>query len=143
LRKTADFRIYLRHGASEIPDQVISQPYRGAEGCGMVPDRTQTGARAFMRRDAIVIKRQDNVATAIRDIPANKSAIVGIEDETLTLLVIQPIALGHKLALRPIKRGEDVLKYAAVIGRATQDIAAGEHVHVHNVESTRGRGDLA
>lgn len=96
-----------------------------------------------MRRDAIVIKRKDNVATAIRDIEKNKTATVGIEDETLMLQVTQTIPLGHKLALRPIRCGEDILKYAAVIGRATADIRAGEHVHVHNVESTRARGDLA
>lgn len=96
-----------------------------------------------MRRDAIVIKRQDNVATAIRDIEENKTATVGIEDETFTVRVIQPIPLGHKLALRRIRCGEDILKYAAVIGRATTDIRVGEHVHVHNVESTRARGDLA
>ncbi len=96
-----------------------------------------------MRRDAIVIKRQDNVATAIRDIEEGKTATVGIEDETLTVRVIQPIPLGHKLALRRIQSGEEILKYGAVIGRATKDIQVGEHVHVHNVESTRARGDLA
>jgi altronate dehydratase small subunit len=96
-----------------------------------------------MRRDAIVIKRQDNVATAIRDIEVNKTVTVGIEDETLTVRVTQPIPLGHKFALRRIPSGEDILKYGTVIGRATKDIQAGEHVHVHNVESTRARGDLA
>jgi altronate dehydratase small subunit len=96
-----------------------------------------------MRRDAIAIKRNDNVATAIRDIEANVTVTVGIEDETLTVPVLQPIPLGHKLALRRIQPGEDILKYGTVIGRATRGIEAGEHVHVHNVESTRGRGDLA
>ena len=96
-----------------------------------------------MRRDAIAIKRNDNVATAIRDIEAHATVTVGIEDETLTVQVSQPIPLGHKLALRRIQPGGDILKYGTVIGRATRGIEAGEHVHVHNVESTRGRGDLA
>jgi altronate dehydratase small subunit len=96
-----------------------------------------------MRRDAIAIKRQDNVATAIRDIPAGSAATVGIDEESIVARVSQEIPMGHKLALRAIQRGEDVLKYGTVIGRATQDIQPGEHVHVHNVESTRGRGDLA
>ena len=96
-----------------------------------------------MRRDALVIKRQDNVATAIRDIPAGKAAAVGIAEENMTVRVSQDIPLGHKLALRHIQSGEDILKYGTVIGRATRDILPGEHVHVHNVESTRGRGDLA
>lgn len=96
-----------------------------------------------MRRDAIAIKAKDNVATAIRDIEANRTATIGIEDEILTVTVSQPIPLGHKLALRRIRSGEDILKYGTAIGRATREIEVGEHVHVHNVESTRGRGDLA
>lgn len=96
-----------------------------------------------MRRDAIVIKRQDNVATAIRDIRAGKTAAVGVEEERMIVRASQDIPFGHKLALRPIQGGADIVKYGTVIGRATRDIQAGEHVHVHNVESTRGRGDLA
>ena len=96
-----------------------------------------------MRRDAIAIKPKDNVATAIRDIDVNRKATVGVEDEILTVTVTQPIPLGHKFALRRIRSGEDILKYGTVIGRATREIETGEHVHVHNVESTRGRGDLA
>jgi altronate dehydratase small subunit len=95
-----------------------------------------------MRRNAIVIKRQDNVATAIQDIPAGDSAAAGVEEESVNVKVVQEILLGHKLALRHIGKGEEILKYGTVIGLATQDIEPGEHVHVHNVESTRGRGDL-
>lgn len=94
-----------------------------------------------MRRNAIVIKRQDNVATAIGDIPAGNDALFGIDDESRSITVSQAIALGHKLALRHIDKGEEILKYGTVIGLATRDIEPGEHVHVHNVESTRGRGD--
>ena len=96
-----------------------------------------------MRRDAIAIKPRDNVATAIRDIEAHRAATVGVEDEILTVTVTQPIPLGHKFALRRIRSGEDILKYGTVIGRATREIEPGEHVHVHNVESTRARCDLA
>ncbi len=95
-----------------------------------------------MRRHALAIKKEDNVGTAIRDIAAGETAIVGVDDSSLSIPVLQAISLGHKLAVRPIRKGEDILKYGTVIGRATQDIKTGEHVHVHNVESTRGRGDL-
>jgi len=40
------------------------------------------------------------------------------------------------------KPGEPVIKYGSPIGLATVEIAEGQHVHVHNVASTRGRGDL-
>jgi len=40
---------------------------------------------------------------------------------------------GHKYAVRPIQKGENVIKYGNPIGHATQDIAPGDHVHTHNV----------
>jgi len=45
------------------------------------------------------------------------------------------LTLGHKLAARAIRAGEKILKYRVPIGSATQDIAAGEHVHLHNMKS--------
>ena len=95
-----------------------------------------------MQRDAIAIKAEDNVATAIRDLEIGHEAVVGLGEEILRIKLSQTVEFGHKLATRDIRRGLDVLKYAAVIGRATQDISKGQHVHVHNVESLRGRGDL-
>ena len=49
--------------------------------------------------------------------------------------VPQRLSLGHKLAARDIRAGEKILKYRSPIGSATQDIAAGEHVHLHNMKS--------
>ncbi|ROT96098.1 UxaA family hydrolase [Histidinibacterium lentulum] len=45
------------------------------------------------------------------------------------------LGLGHKIARAAIAKGERIVKYGAPIGRATEDIAAGAHVHVHNVAS--------
>ena len=42
---------------------------------------------------------------------------------------------GHKYALKPIKTGENVIKYGSPIGHATCDIKVGEHVHTHNVKT--------
>jgi altronate dehydratase small subunit len=95
-----------------------------------------------MKRDAIVISENDSVATALRDLAAGETAVVGIGLGTVSVVVAEPIAFGHKFALRAIARGENVLKYGEVIGRATADIAAGAHAHVQNIESLRGRGDL-
>ena len=95
-----------------------------------------------MKRDALIIKDRDNVATAIRDIPPGKKAVVGVDEETRIIHVPEKIPLGHKFAVKPIAGGEDVLKYNCIIGRATRDIKTGEHAHVHNMESLRGRGDL-
>ena len=45
------------------------------------------------------------------------------------------IPAGHKFAVRDIPKGEFVVKYGEIIGRATQDIRTGEWVHTHNVKS--------
>ena len=95
-----------------------------------------------MERTAIAIKEQDNVATAIKDIAAGQEAVVGIGEQTFMIQVTQDIAYGHKFALRSIGMGEAVRKYNCVIGRATCDIEPGQHAHVHNMESLRGRGDM-
>lgn len=42
---------------------------------------------------------------------------------------------GHKYALRPIKQGENIIKYGQPIGHAVCDIAKGEHVHTHNMKT--------
>jgi altronate dehydratase small subunit len=95
-----------------------------------------------MKKDAIMIHEKDNVATALRDIRSNEKVIIGIEDMSSEIQIQQPIPYGHKFAVRDIPRGEDILKYGEVMGRATQDIAEGTHAHIHNIESLRGRGDL-
>jgi len=64
----------------------------------------------------------------------------GAQDGQVQLTM--PIPYGHKVAVRAMKSGEDVVKYGEIVGRTTAPINVGDHVHVHNVESQRGRGDL-
>jgi len=96
-----------------------------------------------MKRDAIMLRPEDNVATALRALEAGSRAVVGIHEDCREVLLAQDIAYGHKFAVKDIAMGEDILKYGEVIGRSTQDIAVGTHAHVHNIESLRGRGDQA
>jgi len=70
----------------------------------------------------------DNVVTARAELLPG--AVLAGEGVT----VAQPIPSGHKVATRPIAKGEPVRKYDQIIGFASEDIAVGEHVHVHNVE---------
>ena len=51
--------------------------------------------------------------------------------------MLSDVPLGHKIALRDLAAGDQVIKYGISIGRATQDIREGEHVHVHNVKGER------
>jgi altronate dehydratase len=87
---------------------------------------------------AIVISPTDNVATALEPLDAGQTILAGAS----AVAVIEAIPRGHKVALRTIREGEVVVKYGSAIGHASADIAAGTHVHTHNVASDRGRGDL-
>ena len=93
--------------------------------------------------DAIMLRENDNVATALRDLATGEEIVVGVQEGSMRVRVGQAIAFGHKLAVTAIGQGDNILKYGEVIGRATQAIPAGFHAHVHNIESLRGRGDLA
>lgn len=89
-------------------------------------------------KPVLVISERDNVATALEALEPGR-------DLTLDrghILVCDTVPSGHKIALRPIRAGEAVVKYGSPIGLATVEIPAGAHVHTHNLASTRGRGDL-
>lgn len=93
---------------------------------------------------AIQINQKDNVATVIQDVSINQKVAI-IDKDGNVLMVLNPrtsIELGHKIALRDITRGELVFKYGFPIGKATVNIKVGSHVHIHNIESQKGRGDL-
>ena len=58
-------------------------------------------------------------------------------DETISITALDPIPIGHKVALGPIGNGDTVLKYGHSIGKAVADIEKGNHVHVHNLKTTK------
>jgi hypothetical protein len=90
------------------------------------------------RWDMVAIKPDDDVAVALRDLPAGTVRVrAGDAIETLDLREV--IQIGHKAARRALPRGAPIRKYGAVIGEATADILAGAHVHVHNLRSLRAR----
>lgn len=92
---------------------------------------------------AMVLHGDDNVATVIDNGAAARSSCQLRGERSGSLTLDAAIPYGHKVALRDIPAGSDIRKYGLVIGRATAAIPAGQHVHVHNVESLRGRGDVA
>jgi hypothetical protein len=82
-------------------------------------------------RRVVLLAPEDNCVVVAAALRAGDT--VTIEGAPIALAL--PIGVGHKLARRTIRAGEKVLKYGAVIGTATADIARGEHVHTHNLES--------
>lgn len=89
-----------------------------------------------------VIDERDNVGTVVVEpVNAGEEVVTNGRLNDLVVVASNPIPYGHKIALKDIARGETVYKYGLSIGTATADIRTGDHVHIHNVESNRGRGD--
>ncbi len=82
-------------------------------------------------RRAILLRRDDDVALAVRPIP--KGAVVELGDDLVEARELIP--LGHKLAIRDIPAGDPVRKYGQVIGFASKAIPRGGWVHTHNVNA--------
>ena len=78
----------------------------------------------------IQVHPDDNVAVVAADVQAGR--LVRLDDATV-VRAVEGISRGSKLALRPIACGDAVIRYGEEIGKATKDIAAGEHVHTHNL----------
>lgn len=92
------------------------------EGCG----------NEFMCVKALIIAPNDNVAVMLNE------AAEGIEVHTSlgTIISKEAIPVGHKICIKEIPCGSDVIKYGLPIGRAICDIPVGSWVHLHNVEDT-------
>ncbi|HVY06226.1 MAG TPA: UxaA family hydrolase [Burkholderiales bacterium] len=79
----------------------------------------------------LILAPGDNVAIAKSDIAAGTTlSVMGV---TVTLKTSEET--GHKFAFKALKKGDTIVKYGAPIGVATQDIAPGDSMHIHNVTS--------
>jgi len=87
---------------------------------------------------ALQVHATDGVAVALR--PLAVGDVLAVGGTAITLC--NDIAQGHKFAVRAHAPGDAVVKYGLPIGRATQAIAPGEHVHVHNL-ATALEGEVA
>ncbi len=84
----------------------------------------------------IVLNQNDNVGVSQFIIP-EKTKIKGHDIST-----IDPIPFGHKVCLKSINKGDPIIKYDQIIGFASKDIKAGEHVHSHNLEFREFKRDF-
>ena len=96
------------------------------------------------RRLALKVNDKDNVATVfaegIKD--GEKIEIRDKKGNSEEVTILGDVPYGHKIAVKAILLGEDITKYGEAIGQASKTIEKGEYVHVHNLDSKRGRGDL-
>lgn len=89
-----------------------------------------------------VVTPEDNVATMLRDVEAGEVLEIEVDGEIVTVEAKEDIEFGHKIAIEGINEADNIYKYGKSIGNATERIDPGQWVHVHNVESNYGRGDL-
>lgn len=93
---------------------------------------------------ALHVSEKDNVATIFANgiTDGTEVEILDKKGGSSFAAVIGDVPYGHKIAVCDIKKGELIIKYGEEIGIATADIRRGEYVHIHNLDSLRGRGDL-
>ena len=94
-----------------------------------------------MKAEAIMVTPKDNVVTVVHGAKAGEEVHYFKGAELCSVITTEDIPPCHKIAVAPIAKGAHIIKYGEIIGDATEDIHPGDHVHVHNLESTRGRGD--
>ena len=92
---------------------------------------------------AIRLSEKDNVATTLENIEPGASVEVRLGDRVTRIKALERIPFGFKVAVVDIARGSPIIKYGESIGLASVDIKEGHLVHIHNLEGTRGRGDLS
>ena len=85
-------------------------------------------------QDIIKIHQEDNVAVALRPIARGETLDIG----GLSVTTLEEIPQGHKVAVKPVKAGESIIKYGFRIGNAKEDIAPGQWIHVHNIRTALG-----
>ncbi len=92
-----------------------------------------------MAHRALIHRAQDDVAVAVADLEPGERLEIPCQDgsQTQRVTAVQAIPLGHKLALRDLPEGHEVLEYGQAVGVTTAPIRQGEHVHVHNLRSKR------
>ena len=85
-------------------------------------------------QDFIKINKDDNVAVALK--PIAKGTTVDVAGTNVTTL--EDIPQGHKFAIKPIKKGDAVIKYGFRIGYAQADVEVGGWIHTHNLRTALG-----
>jgi (2R)-sulfolactate sulfo-lyase subunit alpha len=88
----------------------------------------------------VVHEDGDSVGTIVVEGVKSGDELVGWvmeQDKMVSLSTVSDIPIGHKIALRDLKKDDTVIKYGVDIGRVISPIKAGEHLHVHNVKTKR------
>lgn len=87
-----------------------------------------------MQDNVLIIHPKDNVAVALRSVASGEQ----VRGKGMEIMVaLEEIPASHKIALRDIPAGEEIIKYGEIIAISTLPIKKGAWVHTHNLESER------
>ncbi len=92
-----------------------------------------------MKHGILLHEAGDDVGVAVQDLKkGEKIAVVTLDGKKAgSVKLLRPVPLGHKVAMRDLAKDKLVTKYGRAVGRATESIARGAHVHTHNVKTLR------
>ena len=91
----------------------------------------QTDKAGQAAGNAVLLSPNDNVVVACSFIRAGKT----VRFDGHSIIAVEDVETGHKIACKLIDRDGPVIKYDVPIGFATMEVAIGEHVHLHNMRS--------
>jgi altronate dehydratase len=86
------------------------------------------------KNNILIIRPRDNVAVALRTLDRGEMAVAEGMD---AFPALEKIPASHKIALRDIAQGEEIIKYGETVAVSSRNIKRGEWVHTHNLESKR------
>jgi (2R)-sulfolactate sulfo-lyase subunit alpha len=92
-----------------------------------------------MKKGILLHEAADDVGVAVMDLKAGEEiGVATLEGKDVkTIKLAGDVPLGHKVAMRDLAQDKHVIEYGREIGYAVVKIAAGEHVHIHNLKSLR------
>lgn len=88
----------------------------------------------------LVHSPKDNVGVVVVEGLKAGTEMLGViteVDKTTGVTSRHDIPIGHKVALKDLKKGDTIIKYGEDIGKMIADARKGDHVHVHNLKTKR------
>lgn len=104
--------------------------------------RTRFRMGGMVKKGILLHEADDDVGVVTMDLTAGETVqAVTLEGVTITAVdLVDDVPLAHKVAVRPLQIGQDVVEYGRAIGSASAPIEVGTHVHTHNVKGKRWSG---
>ncbi len=91
----------------------------------------------MITKDAILLDEADHVATVLHHIEPGETVSIAGPGTHFKVIAKETIPIFHKVAVKPLPSGADVLKYSETIGTVITSVETGALMHVHNLRSKR------